>query len=238
MPTSTPILPPTQTTYRTAIVYRILLAVTVPLVVGSIGYAGFAIWHKSHGAQTTNLALAVGLLVGIIFLLYSLAAAFKRAFIIANDRVIEQNAWPFATKELLLREIAGFRTNDKFTTIHPTGPDLPTLKIAKSIESYGNLQLWLAGHYPDLDLVEAEDTKATLLADEQLGGTPEDRANRLALSKRVGWVLNALGGIVAVWLFIRPQPYAYVIAAGVVVPLLAAGALFVFPRFMRLEAGK
>ncbi|MGI4862926.1 MAG: hypothetical protein ACRYFZ_03330 [Janthinobacterium lividum] len=139
---------------------------------------------------------------------------------------------------MLLREIAGFRTNDKFTTIHPTQPDLPTLKIAKSIESYDDLQFWLASHYPDLDQVEAEDTRATLLADEQLGSTPEERANRLRLAKRVSWALNTLGSVVAAWLFIRPQPYSYAIAAGIIAPLLAAGALFAFPRLMRLEAGK
>ncbi|RZL04578.1 MAG: hypothetical protein EOO62_20945 [Hymenobacter sp.] len=238
MPPSTPILPPTPTEYRTALVYRILLAVAVPLMVVGISFAAVGIWQKSHGAQGATLAFVAGLLAAIIFLVYSLAAAFKSAFIIAPDRIIEQNVWPFATKELLLREIAGFRTNDKFTSIHSTQPDLPTLKIAKSIESYDDLQLWLAGHYPDLDQVEAEDTRAILLADEQLGATPEARAARLALAKRVGTALNILGGVAAAWLFLNPEPYTYAIAANVALPLLAAGALLVFPGLMRLDTGK
>lgn len=238
MPTRTFLPAPAQRLYRAAIGYRLLLGVAVPLAVGAIGYGIFAIWQKSPSAQAGVLVLLAGMLLAGVFLLYTLVAIFKTGFLVTADRLIELNMWPFSSKELQLKEIAGFRTDDKYTTIFPNQPGLPKLKIAQTTEAYQELQAWLRSQYPDLDVAEAEATKAALLADERLGGTAEERATRLALAKQVSTVLNIVGAGVTVWLFFKPQPYSYAIAAGLAVPLLAAGALLLFPGFMRLDAGK
>lgn len=143
--------------------------------------------------------------------------------------------WPFADKELLLTEIAGFRANEKYTSIHPTQPGLPTLQIAGSTVAYHDLQFWFSSQYPDLDQTDAAEAMAALLADEQLGNTPEERADRLAQAKRVSTALYVLSGLVIAWLVTQLGPYLYFIGAGVALPLLVAGALLAFRGLLRLE---
>jgi hypothetical protein len=238
MPNAKPVSPPLYPKYRASFANRLALGLVLPAMLLAFGYAPFTLWQRQDRVQGTGLVLLGDILLAEVFMLYALVAVFKNAILITDDRLIEQNAWPLASKELRLQDIAGFRSTDKATIIYPTQPDLPRLSISKGIEFHDDFQFWLASNYSDLDQTEAEATRALLLADEELGITAEARADKLERAKYVSNLLGLLGGPVAIWLIFWPQPYTYALVAGLAMPLLVAGALFLFPRLMRLEAGK
>lgn len=174
---------PLYTKYRTTLVNRVVLGIALSLMMLCFGYALFATWQRHRELLGAELVILGGIILAEVFMLYALVSVFKYTILITDDRLIEQNTWPLASKELLLDEIAGFRSTDKATIIHPTQPDLPRLSVAKSIEYHDDFQFWLGSNYADLDHQEAEATRALLLADEQLGSTPEARAARLTRAK-------------------------------------------------------
>ncbi len=229
--------PPLHTRYRAALVNRILMGVLLPPVLLVMLWALVANWPA--GATRGDALLATGCILLIAaFALHVLVATFKDAILLTDSHIIKKSTWPLVNKELRLDELAGFRTTNKLIIIESTQPDLPKLSFQSSIDFHDDFMFWLGSNYPDLDQVEAAATRAALLADEQLGATPEVRVVRLALARQVSWGLNILGIVVGVWLFIQPQPYAYAVAVGLAVPLLAAGALFLFPKLLRVEPRK
>ncbi len=229
--------PPLHTRYRSALVNRILMGALLPPVLVVMVWALAANWPADPMRGGALLATGCILLV-VAFVLYVLVATFRNDILLTDSHITKKNTWPLADKELCLDEIAGFRTTNKLIIIEPTRPDLPRLSFQSSIEFHDEFMAWLSSNYPDLDQVESAKFKALLLHDEQLGSTPEARAARLAHAKQVGWALDVLGALVAAWLCFWPRPYTYATLATILVPLLAAVALFLFPKLMRLEAGR
>jgi len=183
MPTPVP-TPPLHPRYRAALINRILLGLLLPPVIIIMGWTLAANWPVSPARNGVFLVTG-GILLIIAFALYTLVATFKGAILVTDTHLVKQNVWPLANKELRLDEIAGFRTNNKLIIIEPTQPGLPKLRLNDSIEFHDDFLFWLGSNYADLDQVEAAATQAALLADEQLGATPDARAARLVLAQQV-----------------------------------------------------
>lgn len=233
-------MPPLQETpnpeYRIAKGWRIFLYVLVPpmmLLFLALPFVMMSDKNPWIGAAVGFTAMGLG---AALFMGYVLLDTIRGRFIIGPREVRKVGA--FKTKTLALNEIQGFRVDDKYVTIYPRENYLPTLRTSNTTERFQEIVQWLASRYPDLNRVDVEQATAALLADEALGDTPEARARALVSAKRVALGLNIAGVAVGIWLLFYPKPYEWIVAGALLVPVLAAGALWLLPHTVRIDQKK
>lgn len=222
--------------YRAAALYRTLLYVLLPPL--GLAFLALPFWLM-HGTSPSAWGTAVFLAMGLglaAFVGYWLAETARARVSTGPQYVSQTNA--FGTRALTLTEIAGYRTDDKYTRIYPTDPRRPTLRVAHTMERHAEIQQWLAARYPDLDRQETEQARAQLLADHDLGRTPEERADALQAAGNTARTLNIAGGVVTAWLLFYPHPYEWAMGAGLLLPVLAAAALWRSPSVLRVDEEK
>jgi len=230
-----PVLP-YNPTYYTAKGYRILLYVLGPPLMLLFLAVPYLARHDSTGQPMNTTAwllmsvVGVGMAAVMGFGMYDAAKGH-----LALTATGFRQAGVFKTKELSFKDVQGFRHNDKYTFVVPKTPGLAKIKFAYTTERFEELNAWLAAHFPNLDQVETETDLAAALAREELGRSTEERTDRLEQARRTALVLNIAGGVAAAWLFLHPQPYQWAVAAGLLVPLLAAGALWWHQGVLRLD---
>lgn len=233
-----PVLP-YHPVYRTAKGYRILLFLLLPPLLGVALAMPFLAQHDSAGQPMSTggrLFFAVMGLGFAAFCVYGLLDLVKGHLTLTPEGLRQVGV--FKTTELPYEQVSGFQRVDKYTFVRPRAPGQPSIKIASTTERYEELNFWLAAHFPNLDTVEAQAQLEQALAREDLGRTPEERTDRLAEARRAAWVLNIAGGLVAAWLLLHPRPYQWAVAAGLLVPLLAAGALWWHQGTLQLAESK
>ncbi|MDO7850460.1 hypothetical protein [Hymenobacter convexus] len=219
--------------YRTAKGYRILIYVLMPPLILVFLALPFLLMRGKNPFPAGIIGFGV-LGVGLAgFFVYGLIETVKGRVIIGAREVSQVGA--FNTKTLALSEIAGYRVEGKYTRIYPTEAYLPTFKIGDTTERYAELQQWLAARYPDLDQVDTERATAAILADDELGPTPEARAAALTRAVAVARTLNIAGGAAGAWAIAYAHPYEWAVGACLLVPVLAAVALWLLPRTLRID---
>ena len=228
---------PLQTTpqeYRTAKGYRILIYLGGPPLVLLFLALPFLLANGNNAAPGYFIAGFAILGVGLSgFLAYGILETVKGRLVVQEQFVSQVGA--FKTKTLAADEIKGFRADDKYTHIIPLNPQLPKLKIGHTTERYEEMQQWFASRYPDLNRVDLERATALLLEDHDLGRTSEERAEALAKATLAARTLNIAGGVVGAWLILFPTPYEWAILAGLLLPVLAAMALWFLPHSLRVD---
>lgn len=224
-----------QQAYGTAKGWRLLIYLLIPpLTLGFIALP-FVLWKDGQ-----QLGLTLGITVvslGMAALsLFGLVETAKARHIITVDKLIYQGA--FRRKELLLRNLKGYRSDQQYTHFYSLDPADPKIRIGYTSKNYAGIQQWFAERYPDLDVLEREQAAASLLQDEHLGQTTDEREVTISQARRTAQVLNIAGGAVAAWLLLEPRPYQWAVATGLVVPLVAAIALWFHPRTLRPDERK
>lgn len=165
-------------------------------------------------------SLAVGM---IIFMLIALIETHKNKLVIDEGRI--QSISIFGNRSLLLEEIKGYRLVKNYIFIEPVDKSKKRIKISTYLGKSGDIENWLSSRFPDLDILRAEHELQDILTSEDFGRTTEDREYRLKKAKHTCRILNILGGIVAVWVLFRPEPYDYSIVVCLAVPLIAIAVL-------------
>ncbi|SMB96159.1 hypothetical protein SAMN00120144_0551 [Hymenobacter roseosalivarius DSM 11622] len=226
-----------QQEYGTAKGWRLFMYIFGPPLILLFLAIPFLGWYNS---QQLGLGLFIGfsaLMIGMaIFLIYGLLETIKAKHIITTDMLIY--AGIFRRKELPLANIKGYRIDQHYIRIFPDSAVDPKIQIGYTSEDYAGLQEWFADRYPDLDVLEQEQEAAQALEEHDLGRTPTERQETLKKARRTAKWLNIIGGIVAAWLLLRPQPYQWAIAVGLVVPLLAMAALWIHQGAIRFDEKK
>ncbi len=77
--------------------------------------------------------------------------------------------------------------------------------------------------------------KKALLANPDIGVNEAERLRALKQAQRVARWLNAIGILTGLYLWLLPEPTEWSITAGLVVPVVAVGALWWYPRLLRLD---
>lgn len=94
---------------------------------------------------------------------------------------------------------------------------------------YGDQDAGWLGTLPDLDERERVADHAQILADVDIGASPEDRQARLATAVRLARVLHGVSMVFATWALVYPRPLLAVAAAGIALAMTAWAAI-VFGR--------
>jgi hypothetical protein len=82
------------------------------------------------------------------------------------------------------------------------------------------LEAWL-NSIPDLDAQEAAAARAEIVADPELGQTPDERLASLERAKKLARVFNGVTWAAAGWGFFYPQPYALALLVLALLPWAA-----------------
>ena len=229
MPTPSPDATPRM--YRTARGYRIFLYLSAPPLILVLLTLPFLLMQGANPSLTVSVGFGVlGLGLGSL-LSYNLLETVRSEVLLGEKSISQTGA--FKTKTLLLDQIAGYRTNDKYTRIIPQDPSLPTLKISENLAHFEELRSWLAAYYPDLDQFDTQQSTAALLESHNLGQNLEEREETLKQSQRLAQILNLVGQAVGLWLAVFPKPYFWAVSAGLGWPVVAVIALLLRPHSLR-----
>lgn len=227
----------TQETYRsygTAKGWRIFIYLFAPLLI--LLFLSLPLWMFEGEWTGTRLGFAVAAWAFGLFFCYCLYETIKGRHIFTADKLIYQGA--LRRKELPLAEIKGYRIDQQYTYIQPKTSASPKIRIGYTSEKYEEIQEWLAAHYPDLDQLEQKEAEAVILEDHNLGYNASAREENLTAARKTAKLLNGAGLAAGAWLFFLPKPYAWAIAAGLVVPLAAVAALFWHRNIIRPDEQK
>ncbi|GAB2456798.1 hypothetical protein GCM10011375_05040 [Hymenobacter qilianensis] len=222
----------TQQEYGTAKGWRLFMYILAPpLIILFLSLPFWIGWNEKQIGFSIGFSALMIAMAGLF--IYGLLETIKARHIITADKLIY--AGVFRRKELPLANIKGYRIDQHYIRVFPKSTSDPKIQIGYTSENYAGLQEWFADHYPDLDIVEQEQEAAQALEDHDLGRTPAERQETLEKAQRTAKWLNIAGGIVAVWLLFRPQPYQWAMAAGLVVPLLAIVASWIHQGAIRVD---
>ncbi|TXK47539.1 hypothetical protein FVR03_09090 [Pontibacter qinzhouensis] len=162
--------------------------------------------------------------------------AIKGRFLISEDSV--KSIGVFSVKTLLLEDIKGFRVSEHYIFIEPQSSNQKKIKISLYLGRSQDILNWLQLHFPDLDLLHAEQEEQQILQNEELGWTLEQREEKLQKARKTAKILNWAGGLVAAWTLFWPQPYAFAILVCLALPVIVVCVLKLFSGLIRLDERK
>ena len=217
-------------------VYLIHPAVSIGVLAGAL----HSIQGQSPGGWAM-LGLAVLITVLGIWLRISLGNAANERFTLGPD-LLEYTNYS-GTRSFTPDDIKGYETSKRYTQTAIQFQDAtPDIFFDSAFEHHQEITQWLAARYSDQRLVavrsereHVRQVKQNLLASPALGASSKERENALRQARRIARWLNGAGILTALGLWFPPEPTEWGIMAGVLVPLVAIGALWWFPHLLRVD---
>ncbi|MBS1619395.1 MAG: hypothetical protein JST76_12795 [Bacteroidetes bacterium] len=142
------------------------------------------------------------------------------------------------TKEVSLKDITGYRLDDKYAVVETSDPKVKSMRISIGIKDKEEFLAWLATNYPDLNAQDYAREEEEIMVDETFGADEEERAVNLARARKVASTLSTIGGGLMLWGFIYPRPYELVLGLSLLLPLVALGFYRVYGGQLRLTTGE
>jgi len=213
--------------------YRIAKGWRIAAVIFSILFitGGLAFLLSPWYDENMHKSPLVAILGGAAFIAMGVAAwadTLKSKLTIDNYSITQEGA--FRRKSLLLADIKGYRKEKDYVFLVPKSGK-GALQISKYVENLDDLKTWVEEKYPDVDQLVVEEETKEILADENFGGTTEERQQLLAQAKKMANIFNGASTVITFWLLFYPKPYhlAWVIAL-----LVAPASLYILWRFKGL----
>jgi hypothetical protein len=210
-------------TYRVSASGRVTYCFLGALIVVG-GLAG--VWYFGTGHETKT-AIEAFALVAVCLAFVILGAAIilimlTTKIVLSVDAIASHGF--LGVRRLRREDIAGSRsTRTRSTSILvlvPKRPGMKKLKINQIVQRDSVLNAWLKT-LPDLDAQDLARSQSEIIANRDLGRTPEERAGRLAVARKLANGLTGISVIVCVWAFAYPKPYEFVVVSLAVLPLVA-----------------
>jgi len=177
--------------YTTSTGYKIFYGVL------AIALVGFTIFLSLKGNNSGddyhhNTGLLILPVIGITAAALIIINLIKRKITVSDYSVSRTNIW--GTKEILYKDIKGFRIGDKAIFIYPLDGSGSKLSINDyiSIGDDKGLKAWLGEHFQDLNKVEYEASKQEILHDQTFGITTEEREQKLKYARKYSTVYSMI----------------------------------------------
>lgn len=227
--------------YRISSGRRFLLAVL--LFAGMCLCGGFMVLPGLDGQfQPTGMyvfGLAAGAVV-VALLGCCLFALFRDRIEVHPDRL--RKVGFFKTSVLPLADIRGYRILSarygRILLLLPKTPGHRKMKIELILERQKEFLEWLKENMTDLDAADYRDELAEVLANEELGETPEQRLDLLHRARKWANILNGLGFAVMLWVLVKPEPYEYALWSAIILPLAALVFIRRFHGALRFDGDR
>ncbi|WCT13560.1 hypothetical protein [Mucilaginibacter jinjuensis] len=194
-----------------------------------LGVGAIACFYLASQKHTDSWYIWLG--VGLLILAVSLYIDCARSkIIISNEKIIVTGF--FKTKELLIKDIAGYKTDKNQIFIKPAAKGLPTLAVSgvTHYKDYELLLMWIHTHFKDLDKQEYNNQVAKILNSPDLGTSTKDRKAKLTQARKTCKLLNIAGAVLLIALLICPiYPILYKLTIPIAIgfPLLCIIILYV-----------
>lgn len=221
-------------TYRVSTGSRVTYCLlgALMLVGGLVGVWYFGTGHETKTAIEAIALAAVCLafvVLGAAIIIYMLTTK----VVLTADAIVSRDF--LGVRKLRREDIAGrrsqrTRTNSTLVLV-PRRPGIKTLKLNELIQRDSLFNTWLDS-LPDLDAQDLARSQSEIIANRELGRTPEERARRLAVARKLANGLTGISVMVCVWGFVYPKPYEVVVISLAALPLVAlalkakAGSLY------------
>ena len=216
--------------FPSAFVRGCCFACALMCAAGALGIAAwFVLIEAAPELWAAAFALAgmIGCVAGAVLLTLG---GFRWATALTDRRI--GTIGIFKVRTMARRDLAGFREN-------PTQYGLRSVRAFSKVAGVKPLMIALYRpdarllewffDLPDLNRIDLEAAADALLARQDLGATPAERAARLHRFKRIAAFADLGGYALALWGFIAPTPYGLVIALLAAAPV-AGFALIVWSR--------
>jgi len=224
-------------TYRTSKGWRIFFFVFMPPLICLMTWL---MVYSFIGNDIKGLIVRISFfLMGLgfdIFLTYAIVWIAKYRVEIYSDKIVEIGV--YKKKEIILNNIDGFR-------ILPTQYVNQVQFIYKDTKKKKNIALmmndsnvflqWLNSSLKNLDAEDYDKELKTILTNDKLGMTEEQREYSFERAKKFASFLNILSIVSILWVFIWPEPYEIAIWAMVLFPLLPISSAKLFPGLIRFD---
>ncbi|MFT3823595.1 MAG: hypothetical protein QM731_06720 [Chitinophagaceae bacterium] len=222
--------------YKLANGWAIFVYIGTPLVIGLFSWLFLMPFIDStvDAKASWILGAVSACMIGVAVI--GLLEAIKGRFVIATDKIVSIGV--FSVKELKFNEIKGYRVSDKHIFIESLDAGKRKIKVSTYFGKSGEIIDWLATHYRDLDISQADQEKEEILDNEAFGMTTELREQKLAKAIKTARFLNWAGALICIWTLFIPRPYEYAIIASVVLPVICLIALKYFRGLIRIDERK
>ena len=187
----------------------------------------------------TSSGTVMGLVLSAFFFFlggYMAASILKSRFEIWSDRI--RDVGIFKTDEIKLDDLAGYRMMDTKggQVIKFISRNSPTVIRASLVfDDPVSFQNWVDKNVKNLDEADAREEEKEAETDDHLGGSREERKEKLKAAKQVIKFLGGAALALTLWGFIRPEPYHLVVGLLLAAPLISIGFLFGFGGAIRFN---
>ena len=215
--------------YRLARAWRIFTCVVAPLLTALFTGMPLLWWLEKPMPLLTTLycLLALGLAA---LLLYGLAEAIWGHVIITPKGVVEVG--PLRRRSLAWAEVKGYRISKNYLRLIPTDTCKQAVKIGLLTEEIEYITNWVASYYPNLSpLMPAEAEVQLEPFASPAGQTAKARQRNEA--QQTARLLNRASWLATAWLVFYPMPYKLAVMAGILLPLGALAAQWLYPGQLR-----
>jgi hypothetical protein len=223
--------------YRTSKGWRIFFFIILPPFIGIITWL---IVYSFTGNDLKDISTRLIIfLMGLgfdIFLIYGIFYLVKYRVELFPGRIVEIGV--FKKKEIVLEKCEGFRVlptqyiNQVQFIRKGTGKKISMALMMH--DSNGFLQ-WLNCSLRNLDAEEYEKEVKTILSNEALGVTEQQRVDAFERARKYASILNYISLAAMLWVLIKPQPYEIAIWTVILLPIIVLASSRLFSDIIRFD---
>lgn len=189
---------------------------TILLTVLAAGLGGMLLGAARfwRGERLLDPVVILALLGAVAMTVLALAAGLAQRVRLTEDRIERIDLFDRESRPLdRITELRVVPKGEDGPDLHLTGPGVVTPMVLPGYALRdARIKAWVDGlSRPDIEALERK--RAALEADERLGDTPDERRRSLVWLRRLGRTLDLMAVALAIWAFVRPEPYALVILA-------------------------
>ncbi|WP_318640461.1 hypothetical protein [Flavobacterium ardleyense] len=223
-----------MTEFRFPLYYKIFICIVAVALVCFFYFVFKMLLEKPNETDWNifNIVLGVSIFLAIT-LVIEIFNAFTAKFAISKDRItVARN---FSEKQLLYKEIVGFRIREQYIFFESKNCK-SRIKISSLFDNYKEILDWASKNFQNLDIADAAEENKKILSDVDYGWTVVERNNNLKRAKKVAVALNITGIWLLIWLVAYPKPYELVIISSILFPILCLIILKYFKGLLLFDA--
>ena len=215
--------------YRLAKGWQIFMVVVAPLLIALCVGMPVLWWLEKPMPLLTALYCLLPLGFALLFA-YGLAEAIWSHIIISPEGIVEIGA--LSRRQLAWTEIKGYQISKNYLRLLPTDTRKRPVKIGLLTEEIENITAWAASYYPNLNAEIAPETEAP----PKPFASPVEQtkqAQHRTEAQQTARLLNRASWLVTAWLVFYPRPYTLAVMAGILLPLGAVVAQWLYRGQLR-----
>ena len=96
----------------------------------------------------------------------------------------------FRNREILLKDIKGYKTDEQFISIVPKNQGEKSIKISSYVGNYHELVIWIQENFIDLYAENELKEESEIMTNNQYGNNKEEREANFKQAKNVARIIN------------------------------------------------